>query len=192
MGCLSSRPLPVTPAVFLQGSFRPMLAWRAPPSLLPLCRGTPTWALWGAQAGVQPHLGLPPGLPPPSKSSDSAHDGPPSPPSHPPRPSHCHGGACHLSPRGRAAVSALSPRRPLRPPERQLSLPGCDVLPLPGPLDQRQGLPESPLTPCGPGGNHKWGRTTPTGPSRVWLSPESRCSRVLTGARQFTGTAVSR
>lgn len=98
-----------------------------------------------------------------------------------------------ICPRGdRAAVSALSPRRPLRPPERQLSLPRCDVLPLPGPLDQRQGLPESPLTPCGPGGIRKWGRTTPTGPSRAWLSPKSRCSRVLTGARQFTGTVVNR
>ena len=57
-----------------------------------------------------------------------------------------------ICPRGdRAAVTALSPRRPLRPPDRQLSLTRCNALPLPGPLDQGQGLPKSPLTPCGPG-----------------------------------------
>lgn len=117
------RSLPA-PATSLQGSFRPTLVWGVPPSLLTLWGGHPS-GLWGAQAGVQPHPGLPPGPgdtpAPPRETSGSAYDGSPTPRSGPPRLSRRNVGACHLSLRGqgpspgdRAAVTALSPHRPLR------------------------------------------------------------------------------
>lgn len=126
----------------------------------------------------------------PSKSSDSAHDGPPS--LRPPTPHGPHTAMVVLviCPRGgQGSRQCPEPTAPTETPERQLSLPDA-MLPLPGPLDQRQGLPE-PHYPVAQGASVN-GEDHPHRAKQGVALPKSRCSRVLTGARQFTGTVVNR
>lgn len=159
MGCLSSCPLPVTPrplpapAIFLQGSFCPTLVWRVPSACCPCAGGRPPGPSGDLRLACSPTQvcpqaqGTPLLLPasPQILHTTGRLSDPRSPRSHAVM-------VLVICPRGdRAAVTALSPRRPLRPPDRQLSLTRCNALPLPGPLDRGQGLPKSPLTPCGPG-----------------------------------------
>lgn len=159
-------PPPPSPRHLPPGLLLPHAGVASALSVLPLCRGTPTWTLWGPQAGMQPHPGLTPGPgdtpAPPSKPSDSAHDRPPLCPLVTTL-SRCHG-ACHLSPRGQGSRHCPEPTAPTETPRPSAQPHQMQCASLARPTGPRAGAPQVPTHPMWPRSRQsirKWGSTAP-------------------------------